>query len=99
MISPVKIWRRQKEIRDRLGQKGTILSWTIVYMAGPDFKSYAPYPVAVIKLENNDKIICQLVDINVKDVRIGQSVVVTLRKVRDGAKEDVIAYGLKAKII
>ncbi len=97
MISPVKIWRRQKEIRNRLGEKGIIISWTIVYVAGRDFKKYAPYPVAVIKMDSGDKITCQLVDFDQKELKIGQTVIVTLRKVREGSSEDVIAYGLKAK--
>ena len=57
MISPVKIWRRQKEIRNKLGEKGRILAWTIIYVAGSDFKKYAPYPVAMVKLANGEKIV------------------------------------------
>ncbi len=97
MISPVKIWRRQKDIRNRLGQKGTVVAWTTVYVAGNDFKKYAPYPVAIINLANGDKITCQLVDCEQKDLQIGLPVVVTLRKVREESSEDVITYGLKAK--
>lgn len=99
MISPVKIWRRQKEIRHRLGNKGTIVSWTSVYVASSDFKKYAPYPVAIIKLKTGEKIICQLVDFEEEDLQIGQSVIISLRKVREGLNEDVIVYGLKAKPI
>ncbi len=97
MISPVKIWRRQKDIRIRLGQKGTVISWTTVYVAGNDFKKYAPYAVAIIKLNNSKKITCQLVDCEQKDLQTGLPVIITLRKVREGSSEDVITYGLKAK--
>lgn len=97
MISPVKIWRRQKEIRQNLGKKGSILAWTMIYVAGSEFKSYAPYPVAVVKLESGKRITVQLVDYRKEEVRIGQKVQVILRKVREGTNEDVLVYGLKVK--
>ena len=52
MISPVKIWRRQKEIKKILGEKGTILTWTKIHTTSKDFKEFAPYPVAIAKLDN-----------------------------------------------
>src|SRR3990167_5910200 len=97
MISPVKIWRRQKEIKQNLGKKGKILTWTIIYVAGSEFKTYAPYPVAVVKLESGKRITTQLVDYRKEDLKIGQRVIVILRKVREGTNEDVLVYGLKVK--
>ena len=52
MISPIKIWRRQKEIRKILGREGKILIWTKIYAPGSDFKKYAPFPVVLVELEN-----------------------------------------------
>lgn len=97
MISPVKIWRRQKEIREKLGKKGKIVTWTKIFITGTDFKKYTPYPVALVKLENDEKLVIQLVDYDEEDLRIGKEVAVTLRKIREGSKEGVIAYGLKCK--
>ncbi len=97
MVSPVKIWRRQKEIRKLLGQKGKVLTWTKVFVAGPDFKRYAPYPVVLVEFEPGRRAFGQLVDYEEKDLKIGASVVAVLRKVRETDKEDVIAYGIKFK--
>ena len=99
MISPVKIWRRQKEIRSLLGKKGKILTWTIIYMAGAEFKKFAPYPVAIIKLENGEKLTAPIVDYKKEDLRIGKKVRVVLRKVRESGAEDVLVYGIKIKPI
>ena len=60
MISPIKIWRRQKEIRKNLGKKGKVLVWTKIYTPGSDFKKYAPYPVVLVELESKEKIYGQL---------------------------------------
>ncbi len=97
MISPVKIWRRQKEIRAHLGKKGTIITWTMIYVAGAEFKKYAPYPIALVKLTSGEKIIAPLVDFLKADLKIGRGVKVVLRKVREGDHEDVLVYGLKLK--
>jgi len=95
MISPVKIWRRQKEIRKLLGKKGRVLTWTKIFVAGPNFKKYAPYPVVLVQLENGQKVFGQLVDYQDKDLKINTKVVSVLRKVRETDHEDVIAYGIK----
>ena len=95
MISPVKIWRRQKEIRKILGKKGKIFLWTKIYIPGSDFKKYAPYPVILVELENCEKIYGQLVDSEEKDLKAGREVISVLRKVRASSDDGVIAYGLK----
>lgn len=99
MISPVKIWRRQKEIRRILGKTGRILIWTKIFVAGKDFKKYAPYPVVLVELENKERAYGQLVDYSDEDLKNGNKVVAVLRKVREPSEEGVIAYGIKFKPI
>jgi len=99
MISPVKIWRRQKEIKTILGKTGTIVSWTKIFIAGSGFKKYAPYPVVMVKLDSGGKAYGQLVDYSANDLKTGSKVKAVLRKVREGSKEGVIAYGIKFKPI
>lgn len=97
MISPVKIWRKQEGIRSVLGKKGAVISWTKIIVAGSDFKSFAPYYVALVELETGSRISAPLVDIQDTDMKIGARVIATLRKVRQTTEEDVIAYGVKFK--
>lgn len=97
MISPVKIWRRQKEIRRFLGKTGTILTWSIIYVAGKEFKRFAPYPVAIVELENGEKVTAPIVDYEKDELQIGKKVRVVLRKVRNSSEEDVIVYGIKLR--
>ncbi len=99
MLSPVKIWRRQKEIRELLGKTGRIITWTIIYVSGKGFKQYTPYPVVMVEFINKKRSIGQLVDYKKEELRIGQIVKGVLRKVRQGSKEGVIAYGIKFKPI
>ena len=99
MISPVKIWRRQKEIRKILGKKGKILTWTRILVAPSDFKKNAPYVVALVELENKQRLVGQLVDYEENHLKINQPVLAILRKTREGGREDLITYGVKFRPI
>ncbi len=98
MISPVKVWRRQKEIKKILGKVGRIITWTKIYVASDEFKNGAPYAVILVELDHGDKIVGQLVDYEEKDLRMGTKVYSTLRKTKEGTKEDIIAYGIKFRV-
>jgi uncharacterized OB-fold protein len=94
-ISPVKIWRRQQDVRLLLGKKGKVISWTVVYTPPVGFKKNAPYPVVLVEFSSGERAFGQLVDGDRDKIAIGMPVISTLRKVREGGSEDVIAYGLK----
>ncbi len=97
MISPVKIWRRQKEIKKILGQKGKIITWTKIFTPSADFKKYAPYPVIMVEFEKKEKAYGQMIDWKEKDLKIGKKVIAVLRRVREGTVDGVIVYGIKFK--
>lgn len=99
MVSPVKIWRRQKEIRKVLEKQGKIISWTKIFITGKNFKKHAPYFVVLVELENKTRIIGQLVDYNAEKIDFGLKVKAVLRKVKDVKEEDIIPYGVKFKLV
>lgn len=95
MLSPVKIWRRQKKIREMLGKKGKVLTYTRVNVPPSDFKKYAPYYVVIVEFEDGKRAVGQIVDLVDKKMKMGLKVESILRKVREVSNEDIIAYGLK----
>lgn len=97
MISPVKIWRRQKDIREVLGKKGKIITWTKIFIPSPDFKKSAPYITALVLLDSGKRVFGQLVESNGKEISINMPVIAVLRKVRQPSEESVIPYGIKFK--
>lgn len=99
MISPVKIWREQKKIASEAGKKGKIISWTMLRVPPAGFEYQAPYPVALIKLENGETIVSQLVDYAQKNLRTGQKVITLIRRAGQPADDEVISYAIKAKPI
>lgn len=98
MISPVKIWRRQKEVRKILGKKGKIISWTKIFVAEVEFKQLAPYFVILVEFDDKTKVVGQLVDFNGEKINFGDRVVAILRKVKSIKEEDIIPYGVKFKL-
>ena len=74
---------------------GEVYSHTIVYDAPAGFEGYAPYTVALVKLEEGPLLTAQLTDIDPDDVQIGQPVEMVTRKLRTDGDEGMIVYGYK----
>lgn len=96
-VSPVKVWRRQKKISSFLGKMGTILTYSLIRVAPKDFIEQAPYPVVIVKLENSQNLIGQLVDWEEADLRIGRKVVTVFRRIYSENREEIIPYSIKFK--
>ena len=97
-ISPIKLWRNQKYIRQSIGKVGTIVSYTHIRVPPSGFEDQAPYIVVLVKIGEHTKI-GQLVDCTITDVQIGLSVQAILRRVRKPDDEGVIPYGIKFKLV
>lgn len=97
MSTPVKIHRNQKQKTSLIGKKGKIVIWTMIRIAAKLFNQQAPYPVVIVKLENGEKVIGQLVDWTPEDLVPGRSVEAVLRRTGIEDKESVISYSIKFK--
>lgn len=97
VTSPVKLWRRQKNTATLIGKKGKILQWTIIRVPAKSFMDQAPYPVVIVKMQNGENMIGQLVDWQQKDLIIGKDVIAVLRRLRTEGKDDIIYYNIKFK--
>ena len=97
--SAVKLWRRQAEIRKYIGMTGKILSHTVVRVPVPGHKDMLPYVVGMIRLDDNQKIVCQVVGVVSGKIKDGLKIRIVLRRVREPTSEGVIPYGIKAELI
>jgi len=77
--------------------KGKIHSFSIVETPTDDFKTIAPYAVAIIELEEGAKLTSQLVECNLDEIKIGDPVEMVFRKIREDGEDGVISYGFKFK--
>lgn len=94
--SPVKIWRNQKRIQSLLGKEGVVLTFTTIRVPPTNFSALAPYPIAVVALDEGEKITAQVVDYD-DTFKIGTRVKVVLRRVTDPSIDGVIPYGIKVR--
>ncbi len=97
MISPVKVWRNQKQIRELLGKQGRIVSYTIIRVAPAGFSAQAPYPVVIVRLADTTNVIGQLVDWHSKHLKSGQRVEAVVRRIYTPDSSGIIPYGIKFK--
>ena len=95
--SPVKIWRKQKEITSLLGRRGKIISYTVIRVPPLSFERQAPYPVVLVSFNDKEKRVGQLVDFDEKDLKIGREVEAVYRRIKEPDEEGVITYGVKFK--
>jgi uncharacterized OB-fold protein len=80
-----------------LGKRGKIISWTIIRVPPIGFEDQAPYPVALVKLDDGEVMMSQVVDYEEKDLKFGKKVVTVIRRIVLPEKDDVIPYGIKVK--
>ena len=97
MQSPVKIWRNQKKIASLIGKTGTIIAFTLIRVPPGEFTDQAPYPVALVELDDGKRITAQLVDCEFHDITIGKKIITIIRRVMKPNEEGVIPYGIKVK--
>lgn len=76
--------------------KGEVFSYTTIYEAPTGFDAYAPYTVAIVKLDEGPMVTAQLTDFGDQPVEIGMPVEMVTRKMRnDGDERGIIVYGYK----
>jgi len=80
--------------------RGTVYSHTTIYNAPEGFQEYAPYTVALVKLDEGPVVTAQLTDLGDTQVEIGMPVEMVTRKLRtDGDKRGLLVYGYKFRPI
>ncbi len=78
-----------------VSREGEVYTFSIIHDA-PDFATkLKPYAVAMVKTTDGVMISAQLVDVDLKDVKIGMPVRAVLRKISADGPDGVIRYGFK----
>jgi scaffold protein (connect acetoacetyl-CoA thiolase and HMG-CoA synthase) len=78
-----------------LPETGTVETYTVIRVAPDEFTDLSPYAVALVKLENGTKLMCQLVDIDLEKIEIGLPVKLEFRRIRDDGQAGMLFYGYK----
>ena len=78
--------------------KGKIYSFTEIYAAPEGFEDQTPYVLAIVELDEGPKLTAQVVDVHIKDVKIGGRVETVFRVIQRDDPEGLIHYGFKFKL-
>lgn len=74
---------------------GKLISWSIVHSTPEGFENQKPYIVGIIELEDGERLTAQIVDTSPADLRQGEILIPTFRKVYQDGQDGVIHYALK----
>lgn len=75
--------------------RGTVYSFSTMYSAPAGWTEYAPYVVALVKLEEGPMVTAQLTDVAPDEVAIGMPVEMVTRRMREEGEAGLIQYGYK----
>lgn len=75
--------------------KGEVYSYSTIHAAPRGFEKYAPYTVALIKLDEGPLITAQLTDMGEEDLRIGLPVEMVTRVLCEDGERGTLVYGYK----
>lgn len=80
-----------------LGRLGEVYAWTVVKheQASRRFRDYAPFILALVRLDSGPLILAQLTDASEEEVGIGLPVEMVTRKLSVDGDEGLIQYGYK----
>jgi hypothetical protein len=89
---------RQVELTGRtqeLSGRGEVYTFSTMYNVPKGFEEYAPYTIAIVKLDEGPMVTTQLTDVNHDEVRIGMRVEMVTRRLKEDGSEGQIIYGYK----
>jgi uncharacterized OB-fold protein len=79
--------------------RGEVYSYSSVYHPPEGFDEFAPYMVALVKLEEGPMVAAQLTDVEREKVEIGMPVEMVTRRLREDGSKGMIVYGYKFRPI
>ncbi len=78
-----------------LPDTGKVLTYTVIRVAPSQFTDQAPYAIAIAELTNGVKLMAQLVDCDVDNIKVGMEVRIEFRRVQTDDHHGVLSYGYK----
>jgi uncharacterized OB-fold protein len=79
----------------KINDKGTIETYTVVRIAPTGFTDNAPYPVAIVNMGDDVRVLCQVADIDLEELKIGMPVRLEFRLIQKEGPAGILAYGYK----
>jgi uncharacterized OB-fold protein len=82
--------------KTHLSLEGKVITSTVVQVAPTEFQMEAPYVVAVVETPEGARLMTQVVDCELSDVKPGMEVSLVFRRMRKEGHGGILCYGFKA---
>jgi uncharacterized OB-fold protein len=76
-------------------RQGTLQTYTVLHEMLPGFEDQQPMVIGIVKLDNGQKVLGQIVDLPLELVSIGSRLRVVFRRIRTEGEQGQIFYGYK----
>lgn len=80
----------------QLDKGGKIVTFTVIRIAPSQFAEQTPYALGIIEVAPGARLMTQIVDCDLDEIKIGMAVKLEFRKVLEDGEAGIIAYGYKA---
>ncbi|MEM0231798.1 MAG: Zn-ribbon domain-containing OB-fold protein, partial [Candidatus Methanomethyliaceae archaeon] len=78
-----------------LPKRGKLLSFSIIRNPPIGFDKKTPYVIGLVELEDGTRLITQITDIDINELKIGMEVEQVFRKITEDGDSGIIQYGVK----
>jgi uncharacterized OB-fold protein len=79
----------------KLGDRGKLVTYTVIRVAPSEFSEQSPYAVGVVELPGGVRMTGQIADCEFDELRVGMPVKIEFRKIREEGEAGIICYGYK----
>ncbi|MBD3402378.1 transcriptional regulator [candidate division GN15 bacterium] len=78
-----------------LPDTGKIITYTVIRVAPGQWGDMSPYGLAVAELTDGTRLMAQVTDCDVEEIKIGMEVRIEFRRIQTESHEGVLSYGYK----
>ncbi|MGD8719260.1 MAG: Zn-ribbon domain-containing OB-fold protein [Candidatus Zixiibacteriota bacterium] len=79
-----------------LPMDGKLVTYTIIRVGPSDFAEEVPYALGIVEVEGGVRLMAQIVDVPLEDVKTGMPLRLEFRKISEEGEAGIICYGHKA---
>jgi uncharacterized OB-fold protein len=79
-----------------LPNTGKVVTYTIIRVGPSDFVEEVPYGLGIVELDGGVRLMAQLVDVPLEEIKTGMPVRLEFRKIYQEGEAGIICYGHKA---
>ena len=79
----------------RLNRQGKLITYTIIHVAPSKFSDQVPYAVGIVELNDGVKLMSQITDFNLNELKTGIPVKIEFRRISEEGEAGILNYGYK----